>query len=83
MTLLSVFTILRWIMFIDIRKTAEGHSSAEVMLSFPEELQDAGKVVGEFPATIAVSRYDKYIFVKVAYQGEVEVINAKHACAYE
>ncbi len=59
-------------MFIDIRKTAEGHSSAEVMLSFPEDLQYAGKVVGEFPATVTVSRYDKYIFVKVVYKGQVE-----------
>ena len=59
-------------MFIDIRKTAEGHSSADVVLSFPDELQDAGKVVGDFPATVTVSRYDKYIFVKITYSGKVE-----------
>ncbi len=58
-------------MFIDIRKTAEGHSSADAVLSFPEELQDAGQVVGEFPATVTVSRYNDYLFVKIAYVGKV------------
>ncbi len=58
-------------MFIDIRKTAEGHSSAEVTLSFPQELQEAGRVVSEFPATVTVSRYGGYLFVKVGYEGEV------------
>lgn len=58
-------------MFIDIRKTAEGHSSAEVMLSFPQELQEAGRVVSEFPATVSVSRYNGYLFVTVDYEGEV------------
>lgn len=58
-------------MFIDIRKTPEGHSSADAQLSFPEALREAGRVVEEFPASISVSRYDGYVFVKVEYEGEV------------
>ena len=55
-------------MFIDIRKIEEGTSSAEVNLSFTEELQEAGRLSEEFPAKIDIKRYDGYIFVDVSYE---------------
>ncbi len=71
MTHVKVFTIFRSAMFIDIRKTVEGHSSKDVVYSFPVELRDAGHVKPEFPATVTVSRYGGYIFVKVKYTCEI------------
>ncbi len=58
-------------MFIDIRKISEGNSSADIMLSFSEELQSAGKVQGDFPAVVSIQRYGGYLFVKIEYTCEV------------
>jgi len=54
-------------MFIDLRKTPEGLSSAKVVLSFSEEYLKTGEVSAEIPATVSVRRDGGRFFVTVEY----------------
>jgi len=55
-------------MFIDLRKTPEGSSSAKVMLSFSNDLRELGQLAAEFPATVSTQRYGSMIRATVEYE---------------
>ncbi len=60
-------------MFIDLRKTPEGLSSAEVLLSLSESFQSTGEVTAEFPATVSIRRDAGYFYVTVDYSCQVSM----------
>ncbi len=54
-------------MFIDLRKTPEGLSSAKTVLSFSSEYLEMGEVGAEFPAEVSIRRDGGSFYVTISY----------------